>query len=81
MAKIVNVLRGPVHSSEIPDWDIDEDGFGLPYGEGYVLSVTLQDERGVLHEEDLIFQDFDDAIEIVDHFVAQIVPLYWEDTF
>lgn len=81
MAKIVNVLRGPTHSSEIPDWDIDEDGFGLPYGEGYVLLVTLQDERGVLHEEDLIFQDFDDAIEIVDHFVAQIVPLYWEDTF
>lgn len=81
MAKIVNVLRGPVHSSEIPDWDIDEDGFGLPYGEGYVLSVTLQDERGVLHEEDLIFQDFDDAMEIVEHFVDQIVPLYWEDTF
>jgi len=81
MAKIVNVLSGPTHSSEIPDWDIDEDGFGLPYGEGYVLLVTLQDDRGVLHEEDLIFQDFDDAIEIVDHFVAQIVPLDWEDTF
>ena len=81
MAKIVNVLSGPTHSSEIPDWDIDEDGFGLPYGEGYVLLVTLQDDRGVLHEEDLIFQDFDDAMEIVDHFVAQIVPLDWEDTF
>jgi hypothetical protein len=81
MVKIVNVLSGPIHSSEIPDWDIDDDGFGLPYGEGYVLTVTLRDERGVLHEEDLIFQDFYDAMEIVDHFCDQIIPLEWEDTF
>ena len=81
MVKIVNVLSGPTHSSEIPDWDIDEDGFGLPYGEGFVLLVTVRDERGVLHEEDLIFQDFDEAMEIVDHFCDQIIPLEWEDTF
>jgi hypothetical protein len=29
----------------------------------------------------LIFQDFDEAIEIVDHFCDQIIPLEWEDTF
>lgn len=81
MAKILNVLRGPIHSSEIPDWDIEEDGFGLPYGEGYVLTVTLQDERGVVDEEDLIFGDFYDALGIVDHFAAQIIPLEWEDTY
>ena len=81
MTKIVNVLRGPIHSSEIPDWDIEDDGFGLPYGEGFVLSVIIRDERGVLSEEDLIFQDFDDAVEIVEHFCDQIIPLDWEDTF
>jgi hypothetical protein len=81
MVQIVNVLRGPIHSSEIPDWDIEDDGFGLPYGEGFVLSVTIRDERGILSEEDLIFQDFDDAVEIVEHFCDQIIPLNWEDTF
>jgi hypothetical protein len=81
MAKIVNVLRGPVHSSEVPDWDIEEDGFGLPYGEGYVLWATVLDERGVLEEEQLIFQDFNDAVQIVEHFCQQIIPLEWSDTF
>jgi len=81
MVQIVNVLRGPIHSSEIPDWDIDYDGFGLPYGEGYVLTATVRDDRGVLYEEDLIYEDFDDAMEIVDHFCDQIIPLDWEDTF
>jgi hypothetical protein len=81
MSKIVNVIRGPIHSSQIPDWDEVEDGFGLPYGEGYVLFVVLQDDRGVLSDEELIFESFDEAIDIVDHFVNQTVPLFWEDTF
>lgn len=81
MSKIVNVLRGPFHSSEVPDWDHEEDGFGLPYNEGYVLTVTLQDDRGILEEEDLIFEDFHDAMEIVDHFTNQITPYTWEETF
>lgn len=81
MAKIVNVLRGPIHSSEIPDWDIDDDGFGLPYGEGYILYVTQMDERGVLSEEQVIFEDLDDALSIVEHFIGQIIPLEYEDTF
>lgn len=79
MVKIVNVLRGPVHSSMVPDWDVDDDGFGLPYGEGYILDVVLQDERGILEEEQLIFEDIDDALEIVEHFVGQIIPLEWDD--
>ena len=48
MVKVINVLRGPVHSSMVPDWDVTDDGFGLPYGEGYILDVVIQDERGVL---------------------------------
>jgi hypothetical protein len=43
--------------------------------------VTIRDERGVLSEEDLIFQDFDDAVEIVEHFCDQIIPLNWEDNY
>ena len=34
MVQIVNVLRGPIHSSEIPDWDIEDDGFGCHMEKG-----------------------------------------------
>lgn len=81
MAKIVNVLRGPIHSSMIPDWDEHDDGFGLRYGEGYVLWATVLTDRGVLEEEQLIFEDFDDAVSVVAHFCQQIIPFEWDDTF
>jgi hypothetical protein len=79
MSKVVNVLRGPVHSSEVPDWDMDDDGFGLLYNEGYVLYVTMQDDRGVLSEEELVFEDFDEAMIMVEHFVDQVVSLVWDE--
>jgi hypothetical protein len=79
VAKVVNVLRGPVHSSEVPDWDMDDDGFGLLYNEGYVLYVTMQDDRGVLSEEELVFEDFDEAMIMVEHFVDQVVSLVWDE--
>lgn len=79
MAKVVNVLRGPVHSSQVPDWDMDDDGFGLLYNEGYVLYVTMQDDRGVLSEEELVFEDFDEAMIMVEHFVDQVVALVWDE--
>ena len=79
MAKVVAVLRGPVHSSEVPDWDMDDDGFGLLYNEGYVLYVTMQDDRGVLTEEELVFEDFDEAMIMVEHFVDQVVALVWDE--
>ena len=79
MAKVVNVLRGPIHSSEVPDWDMDDDGFGLLYNEGYVLYVTMQDDRGVLSEEELVFEDFNEAMIMVEHFVDQVVSLVWDE--
>jgi len=79
MAKVVNVLRGPVHSSEVPDWDMDDDGFGFIYNEGYVLYVVMQDERGVLTEEEIIFADFEDAMDMVNHFVGQVAALEWDE--
>lgn len=81
MSQIINVVSGPFHSSEIPDWDELDDGFGLPYGEGFLLVVQLRDDRGIVRVEELIFEDFDEAMEIVDHFCDQIIPLDWSDTF
>jgi len=46
-----------------------------------MLAVQLRDERGVIRMEELIFEDFDEALEIVDHFCDQIIPLDWEDNF
>lgn len=80
MAEVVWVIRGPVHSSEIPDWDIEEDGFGLRYGEGYVLDVISRDERGVLYPDQVIYEDFNDALHLVEWFTNQIIPYKWEDT-
>ena len=79
MVQIVNVLRGPIHSSDDPDWDMEEDGFGLRYNEGYILDVVVRDDRGVLSEEQLIYEDFEDAMSLVDHFMDQIIPVEWEE--
>lgn len=78
--KIYSVISGPYHSSEVPDWDIDDDGWGLPYGEGWMLVVQMDDERGVgISVEELIFENLDDALEIVNWFKSQIVPYDWEE--
>lgn len=79
--RIINVITGPIHSSEIPDWDEQEDGFGLPYNEGFMLVVQLQDERGVIKVEELIFEDFLEAMIVVDHFTDQIIPYEWSEEF
>lgn len=79
MVQIVNVLRGPIHSSDDPDWDMEEDGFGLRYNEGYILDVVVRDDRGILSEEQLIYEDFEDAMSLVDHFMDQIIPVEWEE--
>lgn len=74
---IVNVIEGPFHSSQIPDWDEAEDGFGFPYGEAFVLVVALRDDRGVIRIEELLFEDVETPLEIVEHFCDQIIPMKW----
>jgi len=81
MAKVVSVQRGPIHSSEVPDWDNDNDGFGLPYGEGFVVYATVMNDRGVIEPSELIFENFEDAVKLVKHFTKQVKPIKWKDTF
>lgn len=76
---IVNVIEGPFHSSQIPDWDDRDDGFGFPYGEAFVLVVAMRDERGVIRIEELLYEDLDSALEVVEHFCQQIIPLPWNE--
>jgi hypothetical protein len=77
--KILDVLRGPVHSSDWPDWDDTEDGFGFPYGQAWVLICKFQDEDGNIDVDEFHFEDREEAMVVVDHFVDQIVPYHWED--
>jgi hypothetical protein len=39
----------------------------------------MQDDRGVLSEEELVFEDFDEAMIMVEHFVDQVVSLVWDE--
>jgi hypothetical protein len=81
LAKVIGVQRGPIHSSEVPDWVHEDDGFGLPYEEGYIVYATVMDERGVIEPSQLIFQDFDDARKLVKHFTKQMKPIKWKDNY
>jgi len=57
---IYGVVEGPFHSSEIPDWDEDDDC--------WMLVCQVENGVGALEIEELTFYTFDDAYEIVKHF-------------
>lgn len=78
--RIYGVISGPWHSSEVPDWDHEEDGWGLRFNEGWVVVVQMEDERGTIKPEEVVFEDFEEAMELVDWFKGQIAPYEWEDT-
>ena len=69
MAKIYNVIQGPVHTDFYPDWDD---------AEGWVLLVLLESETGALLEEEIVCDTLAEAMEIVDWFKGQIAPFEME---
>jgi len=79
MSNVFGIVSGPWHSSEVPNWDELDDGYGLPYGEGWVVVSQVEDENGRLKVEELIFETLDDAMELVDWFKSQTAPYIWED--
>lgn len=78
--KIIDVLHGPVHSSDWPDWDDTEDGFGFRYGQAWILVCKYLEEDGSVHTDEFYFEDRDEALEVVNHIFGQIIPYEWEDT-
>lgn len=69
--KITSVLAGPFHSSEVPYWDSDEEGF--------ILVCNVWDvELGKLIQEEVVVDTLDEAYEIMGHFMKQLKPYEME---
>lgn len=67
---IYGVVEGPFHSSDIPDWDEDDDC--------WMLVCQVENGFGGLEIEELTFWTFDDAYEIVKHFKSKCTPFKME---
>lgn len=77
--KILDVLEGPIHSSDYPDYDETDDGFGFPYGQCWMLIVKALRDDGTVGVEELQYESREDALKVIDHFVAQISWMDWSD--
>lgn len=63
--KVYSIVEGPVSTYDVPDWD------DIP---GWFIVALVEQENGALAEEEIIFDTFDEAYEIVKWFKAQVVP-------
>lgn len=77
--KILDVMHGPVHSSEWPDWDDADDGFDFPYGQAWILVCKYMDDDGKVDIDEFHFEDREGAMEIVNHIFGQIIPFQWSE--
>ena len=62
--KIYNAIEGPIHTSEIPDTE----------DTGWVVVCLVEQEDGSVREEEVLFDTFDEAYEVVSWFCKQIAP-------
>lgn len=67
---IYGVVEGPFHSSDIPDWDEDDDC--------WMLVCQVENSYGGIEIEELTFWTFDDAYEVVKHFKSSASPFKME---
>jgi len=63
--KVYNIIEGPINTHDVPDWD-DEHGW-------FIVGLVEQ-SNGALEEEEIIFDTFNEAYEVVKWFKGQIVP-------
>jgi len=63
--KVYNVIEGPIHTNDIPDWDDEK---------GWLMVCLVEQDNGALMEEEIIFDTFDEAYEVVKWFKSQIAP-------
>jgi hypothetical protein len=64
--KVFGVIEGPIHSS-------DYDAFAEE--DEWVVVCILEGPGGALVEEEVIFDTFDEAYEVVKHFKRQMKPI------
>lgn len=63
--KVYNVIEGPISTYDIPDWNDKE---------GWLMVCLVEQPSGALEEEEIIFDTFDEAYEVVKWFKGQIIP-------
>ena len=63
--KVYQIIEGPMWSSDIPMWDDQE---------GWVVVGLVEQENGALLEEEIIFDTFNEAYEVVKWFKCQVAP-------
>lgn len=63
--RVFNVNHGPYHTSDIPGWN---------EAHGWMVVCLVEQVNGAVEEEEIIFDTFDEAIELVDWFKGQIIP-------
>ena len=69
--KITSVLAGPFHSSEVPDWYYEDEGF--------ILICNVWDaDLGKLDQDEIVLKTLDEAYEIIGHFMKQLQPYEME---
>lgn len=69
MAHILSVDYGPFHTSTVPDWEDDP---------GYVLVCRVWDGTSI-HDEEVVFDELDEAYDVIYHFLAHGEPYYMEE--
>jgi hypothetical protein len=67
LVKIMSVLAGPMHSSEVPDWDGE--------GEGFILLCNIWDvDLGRMEVDEIVVDTLQEAYDIIGHFMEQLKP-------
>ena len=63
--KAYNVIEGPINTHDIPMWD-------EPHG--WLVVALIEQVNGSLEEEEIVFDTFDEAYDLVKWFKGQIIP-------
>jgi len=63
--KVYSVVEGPICTYDVPDWDDDH---------GWFVVCLVEQENGALEIEEIIFDTFNEAYELVSWFKGQIAP-------
>lgn len=61
--KVYNVIEGPISTHDVPDWTEDH---------GWFIVALVEQENGSLQEEEVVFDTFNEAYEVVKWFKGQV---------
>ena len=71
--KMYQVIEGPIHTSDIEDSYYDEK-------DGWIVVGLVEQVNGSILEEEVLFDTFDEAYEVVKWFKQQIIPFeFWDE--